>query len=205
MNDCAYSGPNLLSKIFDILLQFWFNFIAISADSKQAFLNVKISKEHRDFLRFLWYENINLESDAKLIVHRFLRVVFGVTSSPFLLNGTTRNHVSKYLSCDRKFVERLLEDLYADDVTSWTKAIKKGKEFYEKAKLILSEAGFDLGTWVTDDIKLQKIFDSQEDSEIKILNETDITFSEVQYGPINNNYKKVLGLEWDIQNDGIVF
>ena len=69
----------------------------------------------------------------------------------------------------------------------------------------MSEAGFDLGTWVTDDIKLQKIFDSQENSEIKILNETDITFSEVQYGPINNNYKKVLGLEWDIQNDGIVF
>ena len=53
LNDCVYSGPYLLSKILDILLRFRFNFILILADSKQAFLNVEISKEHRDFLRFL--------------------------------------------------------------------------------------------------------------------------------------------------------
>ena len=129
LNDCLYSGPNLLSKIFDILLRFRFNFIAILADIKQAFLNVEISKEHRDFLRFLWYENVNSESDAKLIVYRFLRVVFGVTSSPFLLNGTIMHHLFKYLSCHQQFVKRLLEDLYVDDVTSGTKTIEQGKEF----------------------------------------------------------------------------
>ena len=47
LNDCLYSGPNLLSKIFDILLRFRFNFIAILADMKQVFLNVEISKEQR--------------------------------------------------------------------------------------------------------------------------------------------------------------
>ena len=129
LNNCLYSAPNLLSKIFDILLRFRFNFIAILADIKQAFLNVEISKEHRDFLRFLWYENVNSESDAKLIVYRFLRVVFGVTSSRFPLNGTIRHHLCKYLSCDQQFVERLLKDLYVDDVTSGTKAIEKRKEF----------------------------------------------------------------------------
>ena len=54
LNDSVYSGPNLLSKIFDMLLRFRFNFILILADSKQAFLNAEISKDHRDFLRFLW-------------------------------------------------------------------------------------------------------------------------------------------------------
>ena len=52
---------------------------------------------------------------------------------------------------------------------------------------------------------MQNFFDSQKNSETKILNETDITFSEEQFGPTKNNYKKVLGLEWDIQNDEIVF
>ena len=205
LNDCLYSRPNLLLKIFDILLRFRFNFIAILADIKQAFLNVENSKEHRDFLRFLWYENVNSESDAKLIVYRFLRVVFGVTSSPFLLNGTIRHYLSKYLSCDQQFIEKLLEDLYVDDVTSGTKTIEQGKEFYKKAKLILSEAGFDLRKWATNDSKLQNFFDSQENSKAKIFNETDITFSDEQFGPTKNNYKKVLGLEWDIQNDEIVF
>ena len=97
------------------------------------------------------------------------------------------------------------EDLYVDDVTSGTKTINQGKEFYKKAKLILSEAGFDLRTLVTNDNKLQTVFDSQENSETKILNGTDRAFSEEQFGPTKNNYKKVLGLEWDIQNDEIVF
>ena len=83
LNDCLYPGPNLLSKIFHILLRFQFNFTAILADIKQAFFNVEISKDHRDFLRFPWYENVNSESVAKLIVYRFLTVVFGVTSSTF--------------------------------------------------------------------------------------------------------------------------
>ena len=69
----------------------------------------------------------------------------------------------------------------------------------------MSEAGFDLRKWVTNDSKLQNFFDSQDNSKTKILNETDIIFSEEQFGPTKNNYKKVLGLEWDIQNDEIVF
>ena len=51
LSDCLYSSPDLLSKIFDILPRFRFYFIAILADIKQAFLNVEISKGHRDFLR----------------------------------------------------------------------------------------------------------------------------------------------------------
>ena len=168
LNDCLYSGRNLLLKKFYILLRFRFNFIAILVDIKQAFLNVEISKEHRGFLSFLLrYENVNSESDAKLIVYRFLRVVFGVTSSPFLLNGTIMHHLFKYLSCHQQFVKRLLEDLYVDDVTSGTKTIERRKGFYEKAKSILSEAGFDLRKWVTNDSKLQKFFDSQDLVKLK--------------------------------------
>ena len=111
-NESLYSGPNLLSDLSDILLRFRFNFIAILADIKQAFLNVEISKEHRDLPFFLCYENASSESDVILIVFRFLRVVFGVTSSPFLLNGTVKHHLSKYLSCDQQFVKKLLKDLY---------------------------------------------------------------------------------------------
>ena len=84
-------------------------------------------REPRDFLRFLWYEKVNSESDAKWIVYVFLRAVSGVTSSPFFLNGTIRHRLFKYLSCDQRFVEKLLEDLYGDDVISGTEKMKQGK------------------------------------------------------------------------------
>ena len=41
LNQCLYSGPNLLGNIFDILFRFRFNKYVIIADIKQAFLNVR--------------------------------------------------------------------------------------------------------------------------------------------------------------------
>ena len=114
LNDCLFPGPNLLSRIFDILLRFRLNKIAIVADIKQAFLNIGIHKDDQDYLRFLWFDNEC--PDSKIVTFRFLRVVFGLTCSPFLLNGTLRHHLSFYESSHRLFVSKFLDDLYVDDV-----------------------------------------------------------------------------------------
>ena len=89
LNECLYSGPNLIAKIFDILLRFRLNKIGVLADIKQAFLNVGIAAQHRGYLRFLWYD-LQAE-DEQVVIYRRLRVVFGITSSPFLLNETVRH------------------------------------------------------------------------------------------------------------------
>ena len=72
VNECLYSGPYFLTKIFDILIKFRFNSIAILTDIKQFFLNVAISKEHMNYLCFFWYDDVTSENEAKLIIHRFL-------------------------------------------------------------------------------------------------------------------------------------
>jgi hypothetical protein len=51
LNECLYSGPNLLARIFDILIRFRLNRIEILADIKQAFLKIPISSEHRNYLQ----------------------------------------------------------------------------------------------------------------------------------------------------------
>ena len=127
MDDCLYAGPNLLAKIFDILLRFRLNYIGILADIKQAFLNVEIFAEHQKFLRFLWVDT-NDPSLERTIVFQFLRVVFGITSSPFLLNGTIRHQFLKYEPAYPKFVEKFLEDLYVDDATSEPNIVTEGKK-----------------------------------------------------------------------------
>ena len=73
LNKCFYSGPNLLSKIFGIIIRFRLNPIGILAGVKQAFLNVEMSNDHKDFLCFLWYDT----NDLKIVIYRFLRIVFG--------------------------------------------------------------------------------------------------------------------------------
>ena len=58
-------------------------------------MNIEIDPEHRDFLQFLWLDDVNKESpEIKLL--RFTRVVFGVNASPsfsVLLSDTMLIHV----------------------------------------------------------------------------------------------------------------
>ena len=84
------------------------------ADIKQVFLNIEIDEGDRDFFRFLWVENIS-EKD-KIVVYKFLRVVFGVTSSPFLLGVPITSHVTKYIVAQIVVValKKLLRDVYVD-------------------------------------------------------------------------------------------
>ena len=104
--------------------------IGLISDIRQAFLNVEICKEPQDFLRFIWF---NEEDDADLIIYRFLRVMFGVKSSPFLLNGTIECHLKKYLNIYEKLIEKFLRDLYVDDYTTGVNSVEEGVEFYKFA------------------------------------------------------------------------
>ena len=92
LNDCLHIGPSLNPYLFDILLRFRVHEVALTADIEKAFLNIKIHPEHRDFLRFLWIDDLDKES-PEVMVMRFARVVFGVNSSPFILNATIRHHL----------------------------------------------------------------------------------------------------------------
>ena len=115
INDVLYSGSCLLPLIFDILIRFRTGKIGIVADVKQAFHQIEIVKEHRDFLRFLWFKDILHNQET--ITLCFKRIIFGLTCNPFLLNGTIKEHLQKYLPLRdyREVVLQLLENLYVDD------------------------------------------------------------------------------------------
>ena len=84
LNDILYSGPCPLPLIEDTVLRFRLGRIAVVADIQQAFLQISVNECHRNYLRFLWYNNMFDENSSKY--YRFGRVLFGLTCSPFLLN-----------------------------------------------------------------------------------------------------------------------
>ena len=51
-----------------------------------------------------------------IIRYRFTRVIFGVTSSQFLLNGTVQTHAKKYENIDPEFARKVKKDFYVDDL-----------------------------------------------------------------------------------------
>ena len=92
LNDCLIQGPSLTPMIFDIFLGFQIHKVAIAGHIEKAFLNIEIPPEQRDFLRFLWVNDVSSEN-PELIKLRFTRLVFGLTSSPFVFNAILRNHI----------------------------------------------------------------------------------------------------------------
>ena len=76
---------------------------------------VSIQPGDRDAQRFLWVDNTE-EEEPKIVMLRFTRVVFGVSSSPFLLNATIRYHLEKFMSDHPGLVSQILQSLYGDDL-----------------------------------------------------------------------------------------
>ena len=102
-------------------------------DIEKAFLNVSIDPSQRNYLRFLWVENI--ESDEpEIVVLRFTSAVFGVICSPYLLNATIRHHLELYQETDPDFVENVRSSLYCDDYVSSFENETEAFEQYEKLK-----------------------------------------------------------------------
>ena len=52
LNNCLYSGPSLVSLLYDVLLRFRIFPIAMTADIARAFLNISIAEHDRDSLSF---------------------------------------------------------------------------------------------------------------------------------------------------------
>ncbi|XP_046841993.1 uncharacterized protein LOC124436110 [Xenia sp. Carnegie-2017] len=152
LNDCLHIGPSLNPLLFDILLRFREQRIALIADIEKAFLNIEVHERDRDSLRFLWVDDV-LRNNLNLVVYRFCRVVFGVNSSPFLLNSTLRHHISKYLQCDREFSEKLLKSFYVDDLASGESSTERAYQLYRKANERMNEGGFKLRKWRTNVVR----------------------------------------------------
>ena len=78
---------------------------------------VSIEEADCDALQFNWVDYFSKDS-PKLNVYLFTWVMFGISSSPFLLNATIRFHLEKFLETNEGLVHQLLCSMYmyVDDI-----------------------------------------------------------------------------------------
>ena len=110
LNNCLSTGPNCIPKLFNILIQFRWNLISVTADIKMAFLMVSIKPSDCNYLRFLWVKDPSMQN-SEIIHLRFTRLVFGLRPSPAVLGLVISHHVSQYHTHDLTFKEKFLDSL----------------------------------------------------------------------------------------------
>ena len=193
LNDCLEKGPCMLPKIFDILVRFRCFTYAVVSDIKAAFLNIRVDEKDRDFLRFLWVADIN-DENPELVAKRFTSVLFGLNSSPFLLNMTISTHMNKFLDTDEEVVVAFLRDIYMDDDLSGAQTFEKAFNLYIRSKELMKQGGFQLRKWTTND---QKLREKIRRSEQEVFGETDSMKDEDEI--------KILGVTWKPKEDVTIF
>ena len=207
LNDCLHTGPKFDQRILDILLRFRTHRVALIADIEKAFLNVSMSEKDRDVLRFLWYDDIT-KKQPEVRVFRFTRVVFGVSSSPFLLNATISHHLRKHSTSQPQLVRNLSQATYVDDIVTGTNDEDSAYKLYTESKELLKGGGFNLRKFVTSSGRLQKEIDELEGTPktVSTSSNSDTTYAKETLGPSQKPLQgehKVLGVRWNVTADSL--
>ena len=118
--------------------------VAPTGDLKQAFLQIRINKDDRDSLRFYWIKDREI---LETVVLRFTHLMFGLSPSPFAIEGTKKQKLEQYKKDQPETVIELKQSIYVGDVTWGGDNTEFAKIFKEKIVKIFNEAGFKLHKW----------------------------------------------------------
>ena len=182
------------------MLRFRVHEVALTADVEKAFLNIEIDPEHRNFVRFLWVKDLNKEN-LEVMELRFARVVFGVNSSPFILNATIRHHLKTCLPLDSELARELLNSLYVDDYVSGKGDVGSAFTLSKGVMLCLKSGGFNTRKWnsnsesVLRSLEKDEAFsDDFEKSNRPKVAEEDESFSKSVFKHSSEKDQRVLGM-----------
>ena len=140
LNEATYTGIDLMNNILKLLFYFRTNDYVMLSDVKQAFLMIKLKNEvDQDRFCFFW------KKGNKLITYRFKTIVFGFTSSPFILHYVMQHHANSF-PVD-KVSDILSNNFYVDNLLITGNEVSEMKEIYQVAYNRMKAGGFLLRSW----------------------------------------------------------
>ena len=107
-------------------------------------MQVRIREADRDALRFHWIRDKNSSQVETL---RFMRALFGLAQSPFLLAGTLKQPLETLRTEYPKHVEEIMRSLYVDDIITGEDTVDQVHELKGTAIGVFKQAGFELHKW----------------------------------------------------------
>ena len=151
LNENLYAGPNMVPKIFNIIMRCrYFKYFLLS-DISKAFLRLILNKEYRDYTRLNIKENWE-DMSSKDLLYRFKTILFGSTSSPFLLQATINLHLKRIQA------QHLTENLFVDDVSFFSNNIQELISYKEQAIKAFSLISMPLSKYATNSVELNEKF-----------------------------------------------
>ncbi|XP_033759093.1 uncharacterized protein LOC117341342 [Pecten maximus] len=192
LNGTLLSGPNLTNSLLSILLRFRNDLYAVTADVEQMFYRFLVKKEHRDFLRFLWYRNN--DPTEELIEYRMRAHVFGNSPSPAVATYALRKAVE---DAEKDVKDLVNQDFYVDDCLLSRPTPQLAADVVKRTQLVLKTNG---------NIRLHKIT-SNNPEVMNAFHEEDQcqTLKSLNFDKDALPVQHSLGMSWDLNTDSFKF
>ncbi|KAK3715792.1 hypothetical protein QZH41_001220 [Actinostola sp. cb2023] len=195
LNRHLLQGPDLINNLVGVLARFRKERSAIMCDIEGMFHQVHVNEKHRNYLRFLWWEDGNLETDPteyRMTVH-----LFGATSSPgcanYALKSAADDNEEEFGSEAADFVRN---DFYVDDGLKSLSSSAEAIKLIEKTTSLCKKGGFRLHKFVSNDIEVIKAISPEERA---------VGIKELDLGRDTLPIERALGVQWCIESDTLRF
>ncbi|KAL4004275.1 signal-regulatory protein delta [Sarotherodon galilaeus] len=195
LNDHLLTGPELTNTLVGILCRFRKGPVAIMCDVERMFHQFHVKPEDQVYLRFLWWENGNLESPPS--VFRMKVHLFGAASSPgcanFGLKHLATEGQDRFNQSTVKFIRR---NFYVDDGLVSVRSDAEAIELIKEARELCSAGKLRLHKFISNNKKVLESIPKEECADS--VKELDIDLGE----PL---LERALGVQWCVSSDDFQF
>ena len=133
LNDVIHPGPKLQKDLFDVLLRFWRNPIALVCNIREMYLQISINEKDRPYFRMLWR---NLDTDSEADEYEFSQVVFGKNLAPMEAQFVAQENARRHQHLYPLAAETVLESTYMDDSIDSVEDEQSGVKLYHKLRVV---------------------------------------------------------------------
>ena len=195
LNRELLQGPDLTNSLLGVLCRFRQEPVAFACDIEGMFHQVKVNEEHRDYLRFLWWDHGDTTKEPT--EYRMTLHLFGAASSPGCANlalKTTAEDNEKNLGSET--AEFLTKNFYVDDGLKSVKTVNEAIVLIQKSKEMCKQGGFRLYKFISNRKEVIESIPAKD--RAKGIKDLDLEHEELPS-------ERVLGIEWCVEMDVFQF
>ena len=195
LNSCLYDGPDIVQKLWEVLIRFREGKVAFTFDLKNMFMSVGIIPKHRTFLRILWFSD-PFDLDSEIIVFMFEDLIYGLNCSSFLATlALIKTALLNPTQACLRAVEMTGESYYVDDCLDSVKNAKTAIEMVLDHFKLLESRNFKAHKFVSNSREVLQAIPKEylADNMVGI----NLDFEDLPQ-------QRILGISWDPETDDLV-
>ncbi|XP_062715284.1 uncharacterized protein LOC134291501 [Aedes albopictus] len=186
LNSMLLKGPDQLTLLPAVLFRFRQYPVAVSADIKEMFHQVRIRSEDRHAQRFVYRSNPASPPETYLMNV----ATFGSSCSPATAQFVKNTNANMFAHEYPRAVQGIVHNHYVDDYLDSFASTEEAVQIASQVKMIHQYGGFEIRNWCSNErVVLEQLGEGKEQTVIDLDSGAD------------KQSDRVLGLSWDTEAD----